>query len=184
LKIAIDIGIETPDFIPCVPTFKNILKDKYKSASDTFNKAISNIEDNPDLAIGLANSTLESIIKEIIQDGHMTIVYDEKLTLYKLTESILKGFNMFPKNTIPKEIKNIGSSLLNICQNIECLRSSQTSLHGKSNSDYIIDESLYAYFVVNSVSTVGLFIHSFYKTKFLVEINKPVELSEGTDLPF
>ena len=78
LKIAIDLGLETPDFIPCVPTFKNALKDKYKSAIDAFNKAISNINENPDLAIGLANSTLESILKEIIKEGHLAVTYDGK----------------------------------------------------------------------------------------------------------
>ena len=31
LKMAIDLGIETPDFIPSVPTFKNELKSSYET---------------------------------------------------------------------------------------------------------------------------------------------------------
>ena len=34
LKIAIDLGVDTPDFIPSIPTFKNELKSEYKTAYD------------------------------------------------------------------------------------------------------------------------------------------------------
>ena len=36
LKMAIDLGIETPDFIPSIPTFKNEIKSEYKTASSIF----------------------------------------------------------------------------------------------------------------------------------------------------
>jgi len=185
LKIAIDLGLETPGFIPCVPTFKNTLKDKYKSAIEAFNKAISNIHENPDLAIGLANSTLESMLKEIIKEGHLEATYDGKATLYKLTEDVLKGLNLYPNKTIPIEIRNIGSSLLNVNQNIEALRSSKTSMHGKSSADYVIEDSLYAYFIINSITTIGLFIDSFYKKRFLIEKEEIKKaLPEEDELPF
>src|SRR5690349_21823043 len=32
LKMAIDLGVDTPDFIPSIPTFKNELKSSYKTA--------------------------------------------------------------------------------------------------------------------------------------------------------
>lgn len=63
LKVAIDMGVDTPDFIPSIPTFKNELKSGFKTAYDTFTKAFKQIEIDPSLAIGLANSALESIIK-------------------------------------------------------------------------------------------------------------------------
>lgn len=65
LKIAIDLGVDTPDFIPSIPTFKNEIKAKYQTAYDTFNKAFKQIETDLGTAVGLANSALESIIKEI-----------------------------------------------------------------------------------------------------------------------
>jgi hypothetical protein len=68
LKIAIDLGVETPDFIPAIPTFKTEIKSDYKTASSTFDKAFRQIESHPDIAIGLANSALESIVKEILKD--------------------------------------------------------------------------------------------------------------------
>lgn len=39
LKMAIDLGLETPDFIPSIPSFKNELKSSYKTAAQTFEKA-------------------------------------------------------------------------------------------------------------------------------------------------
>lgn len=39
LKMAIDLGIETPDYIPSIPTFRNELKADYKNASTSFEKA-------------------------------------------------------------------------------------------------------------------------------------------------
>jgi hypothetical protein len=68
LKIAIDIGSDTPDFIPAVPSFKSELKSNYKTAYDTFVKAYKQIDSDPSTAVGLANSALESIIKEILRE--------------------------------------------------------------------------------------------------------------------
>jgi len=183
LKMAIDLGIETPGFIPSFPTFKNELKSDYNSAFQSFEKAIKNIEEDPDLAVGLANSTLESIVKHILEDESLKTNAKGNDTLYKLTSNILKEFSMFPngKNSeMPEEINNIGSSLLNISQNIEGLRSKKTNLHGKAKDDYVLSDSLYAYFIVNSVITVGMFLKSFYETKYEVNI---VE-EEPDDLPF
>src|SRR5690606_21829868 len=92
LKIAIDMGVDTPDFIPSVPTFKNELKADYKTAYETFIKAFKQIESDPSLAVGLANSALESIVKEILKDERINIKIKGTETLYKLTSIILKEF--------------------------------------------------------------------------------------------
>ena len=60
LKIAIDLGVETPDFIPSIPTFRNEIKSSYPTASATFEKAFKDLESHPEIAIGLANSALNS----------------------------------------------------------------------------------------------------------------------------
>ena len=73
LKIAIDLGLETPDFIPSVPTFKNELKSSYETAAQTFDKAFCNVEKDPNLAIGFANFAIENIIKEMLKDGRLRI---------------------------------------------------------------------------------------------------------------
>src|SRR5258708_23710099 len=118
LQVAIDMGVETPDFIPSIPIFKNDLKANYERAYEFFTKAYKNISDHPDVAVGLANSTLESIIKKILKDERINVTYDSKKTLYDLTSEILKEFKLFPNSTIPSEITAIGSSLLSISQNV------------------------------------------------------------------
>lgn len=165
LKVAIDLNVDTPDFIPSFPTFKNELKSEYKTAYDTFSKAYKLIETDPSTAIGLANSALESIIKEILKDERFSSKIKGTETLYKLSSIILKEFN-FTNSEHPKEIKTIGNSLLNINQAIEKLRSQKTNFHGKTSEDYIIEDTIYVFFVLNSVATVGLFLNKFYKTKY------------------
>lgn len=158
LKIAIDMGVETPDFIPLISTFRNVIKEEYSNAAATFDKAFKQIESDPDIAIGLANSALESIIKEILKDERIQTKFNNGDTLYRLTQNILKEFKLFPNSEIPEEINQIGSGLLNVCQGIEKIRSQKTKLHGKMDEDYVVDDSLYAYFIINSVATIGLFL--------------------------
>ena len=182
LKIAIDLGVDTPDFIPSIPTFRNTIKSDYKTAYDTFLKAYKQIEIDPSIAVGLANSALESIIKEILKDSRINSQIKGTKTLYDLTAEILRVFQLYPNNTIPTEIKTIGSSLLAINQSIEKLRSEKTNFHGKTNNDYVIEDSLYTYFIVNSVATVGLFLNSYYKMKFSQE--EKINQIENDGLPF
>jgi hypothetical protein len=166
LKIAVDLGVNTPDFIPSVASFRNEIKSEYTTASATFEKAFKQIETHPDIAIGLANSALESIIKHIFQDDRIKTKPKSGRTLYDLTAELLKEFQLCPGPNMPLEIKTIGSSIMAINQSIEKLRSEKTLAHGKVSDDYIIEDSLYTYFIVNSVTTVGLFLNSFYKKKF------------------
>lgn len=166
IKIAIDLGIDTPDFIPSIPTFRNIIKVEYATASITFESAYKKIETEPEIAIGLANSALESIIKEILKDSRITTQWKENDTLYKLTKSLLKEFKLHEVNDMPEEIKTIGSSLAAIAQSIEKLRCDKTYFHGKTNDDYVISDPMYVYFVVNSICTVGMFIRAFYKKHY------------------
>ena len=179
LKIAMDLEIETPDFIPAIPTFKNEIKSSYINAKDTFAKPFKEIEEHPDIAIGLANSTLESILKEILRDeifNKNTNEFSNK-TLYELTNQILKELSLFPKSDMPKEIKSIGSSMLSMNKDIEQMRSNKSRFHGKLREEIFIDNPIYAYFIVNSITTIGLFLISFYK-KF------KDEYEEKKDIPF
>ncbi|MGT2907718.1 abortive infection family protein [Streptococcus dentiloxodontae] len=166
LKMAIDLGIETPDFIPSIPTFRNKLKSDYKNAAKSFEKAFQNIEADPQEAVGYANSVLESIIKEILSDKRFEdIEYSEKNK--NLVRQILKVFQLNPGSPkMPDEMKAIGSSLITVSKAIEDLRSDKTLHHGQASEKYLIDQPLYAYFVVNACATFGLFLIDFYENKF------------------
>ena len=99
-----------------------------------------------------------------------------------MTNQILKELSLFPQNSMPNEIKAIGSSMLSMNKNIEQLRSNKSRFHGKLEEDIFINESIYAYFIVNSVATIGLFLISFYKTKF--KIQEIQEIEEIEEIPF
>ena len=176
IKIAIDMGIDTPNFIPSIPVFRNELKAECPVASAVFEKAFRCIENDPALAIGLANSALESIVKEVLKSPLFADKKYSKETLYTLTQSLLKEFKLMPNSDMPNELKTLGSSLLSIAQSIESLRSEQTPFHGKSSDDIVVSDPMYAYLIVNSVTTVGLFLQSYYK-KFYAD-------SYVEDLPF
>lgn len=182
LKIAIDLGVTTPDFIPSIPIFRNEIKSSYSTASRTFEDAFKQVEVHPDIAIGLVNSALESIAKEILKDERVNIQLKGNETLYSLVGEILKFLQLYPHSDIPKEVRTIGSSLLSISKSIEELRSEKTNFHGKTNDDYVVNDSLYAYFVFNSVTTVGLFLKNYFEKKFPPKI---IVEDEGIELlPF
>lgn len=181
LQIAADLGVYTPEYIPTIATFKNEIKSDYKTAHSTFQKALKLIEEDPSTSITLANSALESIIKQIVKRDEIKVKLKGHETLYQLTIAILKEFKL-NGHEMPKEIKTIGTSLATISQSIEKIRSEKTEAHGKTNEDYLIKDSLYAHLVVNSVTTVGLFLLSFYNTKYPKKIEENNDLDDN--LPF
>ena len=183
LKMAIDLGIATPDFIPSIPMFKNELKSSFETAAQTFEKAYNNVEKDPNLAVGLANSALESIIKSILNDKRIPIKYKKGDTLSKLIEYICKAFHINYDASCPNEIKTISSSLINCCKAIEDMRSTKTEVHGKTSEDVIISDPLCAYFIVNAVATVGLFLLNYYKERY-PRIQQTPSISNEYDLPF
>lgn len=122
---------------------------------------------------------MESIIKEILKDERIESKLNGGETLYKLTTIILKEFTL-TNDENPKEIKTIGSSLLAINQTIEKIRSEKTTFHGKTADDFLISDSIYTYFIVNTVATVGLFLNSYYKNKY----PKPNQDVNVDTLPF
>ena len=182
IKIAIDLGIDTPNFIPCIPTFKNMLKDEYSTTNEIFEKAYRLVYEEPNMAISLANSALESLIKEILKDERININYENGYTLKKLINLICKAF-MDNNKDMPQEVRTISSSLSSISNAIDDLRSAKTILHGKTTSDYIVSNPMYAELVVNSAASVGQFLQSYYNQNY-----PKIELKETDiipdDLPF
>lgn len=179
-KIAIELGIETPNFIPSIPTFKNKLKNNFETAYETFVKAQKQVETNPDIAIGLANSTLESIIKEILKDEKINQNLSGKETLGKLIKIILKEFRYLDED-LPIELKSMSSQLIGLANSVEKMRSEKTNFHGKTDSDYIVTNPLYAYLTINAVTSLAIFLNEYYQNQY---VNQKIEMELLADLPF
>ena len=76
------------------------------------------------------------------------------------------------------------SSLISCSTAIEDLRSTKTEMHGKTKDDFIINDSLFAYFVVNAVSTIGLFLLNYYRNKYPAQARYVSTKIDPDDLPF
>jgi len=176
LKIAIDLGIETPDFIPLIPEFRNVLKTSYKQAGETFEKAFKQVKSDPSASIIMAHSALESILKEIAKV--LKIDKANTMTIKNLTKEVMKKFKDNPE--FPNELKNISNNFENINQTIEDLRSKKTEAHGRTSDDIVVTTPLYAEFIVNSVATVGTFLINYYEQMMQTES----ENASDDDLPF
>ena len=182
MKIAIDLGIETPGFIPSIPTFKNEIKSTFNTASEIFEKAFRAVDSDPNEAIGLANSALESIILEILKDSRVGVEYKKNATIKELVTNLVKFFKSDPE--FPSECKPLVNSFTTIATEIENLRSNHTFSHGQTDEDYIVRDAIYSSFVVNSISTVGLFILNYYKDRFPKVVGEGVEEIDDDTLPF
>jgi hypothetical protein len=66
---------------------------------------------------------------------------------------------------------------------IEHIRSDNTKGHGKTDFDYMIDDPLYAKFIINIISSVGLFLINYYEKKFLPN-KKDSAIQDEDELPF
>jgi len=168
IKIAIDLGIDTPGFLPVVPQFKNVLKDQNQSAYQNFERATKNVYENPDQAVSLASSTLEGIIKTILADDSLKedagIIKNKSLT--KLVGAIVKAFSFDNKTKCPPELITIASQLRSLGTTIDDLRSDKSTAHGKAHDEYVIDDPLWAAFVVNTSASLGLFLWEYFEKKY------------------
>lgn len=178
VKMAIDLGIDTPGFLPAIPTFKNILKNENQSAYQNFERAVKCVYSEPDQAVALASSTLEGIIKTILSYEEFDDAKMKNLSLTKLVTTLVKQFNLTDKASCPPEIITIASQLRGLGQSIDDLRSDKSSAHGKSHDEYVIDDPLWASFIVNSAATLGLFLWEYYDKKYR---QAKVDLSLGVD---
>lgn len=190
MKIAIDLGIDTPGYLPAIPKFKNILKDKNQSAYQNFERATRDVYENPDQAVSLASSTLEGIIKTVLTNevfaDSVGSVRNKPLT--KLVSTLINEFGFDDKTKCPSELITIASQLRSLGATIDDLRSDKSTAHGKAHDEYVIDDPLWAAFIVNTSAALGLFLWEYFEKKYKPAIttmtdatDTPVDLSE---IPF
>lgn len=186
IKIAIDLGIDTPGFLPVVPQFKNVLKDQNQSAYQNFERATKNVYENPDQAVSLASSTLEGIIKTILSNetfkNRTTTIKNKSLS--KLVSEIVKEFGFDDKSKCPPELITIASQLRSIGTTIDDLRSDKSTAHGKAHNEYVIDDPLWAAFIVNTSASLGLFLWEYFEKKYQPNTkSKEIKIEDVGDKP-
>lgn len=164
IRIAADIGVETPGILPCIPTMKNILNHNNTNAYTNFERAIKNVYDNPDQSVALAASTLEGIFKTIITN--LDTEDDKKNpSLSELTDKVVKRLVNSYDPEAPQEIKTLAGSLRTLGKTIDNLRSDKSTAHGKADGEYVVDDELWAETVVNTTATLGILLWRLFERK-------------------
>ena len=185
IKIAIDLGIETPGMLPSIPMFQNTLKDQNPNAQENFERAIKNVGSHPDDAVALANSTFESVLKTIVADGGLDLTSEaiSRDVGKALSNKVIPALGFASGKEAPKAVNRLASSLLGMASAVSDLRNDKSSAHGSAPDDYVIDDPLWAELVVNATAAVGLFLWEFYsKTKLIAEPTQ--EALDFGDIPF
>lgn len=193
IKIAADIGVETPGLLPCIPVMKNILNQNNTNAYANFERAVKNVYDHPDQSVALAASTLEGLFKTILGSccGAAPSVSTKNASLSDLTSKVVKELIGTCDAGTPVEIKTLASQLRSLGSMIDSLRSDKSIAHGKADGEYVVDDPLWAETVVNTTATLGILLWRLFKRHRAQEAEAqplPVPVSypaayEG-DIPF
>lgn len=185
IKIAADIGVETPGILPCIPVMKNILNQNNSNAYTNFKRAIKNVYDSPDQSVTLAASTLEGVIKTILTRLTPDDQVD-RLTLSKLTGKVVRRLIGKCNPSTPEEIKNLASGITKTNQAISELRNNKSVAHGKAQGEHVIDDALWAETVVNATATVGMLLWRLFERRQNrnSEIAPPSGKIDSNDIPF
>lgn len=162
IKMAADIGVETPGMLPCIPIMKNILNQNNTNAYANFERAVKDVYDHPDQSVALAASTLEGLFKTILQNSDPSIRV-KNLSLSDLTGKVVKQLIGDCDTSAPQEIRTLASQLRGLGSTIDDLRSDKSTAHGKAAGDYVVDDGLWAETVVNATATLGLLLWRLYE---------------------
>lgn len=132
-------------------------------AKNDFDEAIQALESHPNIAIGLASTTLESIYKSILDSFNTSYPDDE--SLQPLQKAVFEKMELSLDGQADPEIKRILGGLINVGAGIGTLRTRYSSFHGKGEKQYRL-EKRHALLAINSMSTIGLFLIQTYQEKY------------------
>jgi len=152
--------IEANLLTPAAKEVGDILTDEgLIKCREDFERALTNLAHDPEQSIASACSTLESILKAIL---------DKKSATYKGTEDIQElcklvyaALKIAPDTASISEIKRIENGLLNAALGVGVIRSKFSTAHGRSDKQQRLDRS-HARLAVNAVSVIGLFLLECY----------------------
>jgi hypothetical protein len=167
-KLACDLSVDLPSKTTHTATdFKSILElNQLHSVMDDFNRAIDNIIIDPDVAITAASSTLESICKAILE--FFNEPYPTAESIQPLINKTYKLLNLSADQHAEEQIKKILGGLNSVATGIGTLRTKNSAAHGHGLKRTRLSQR-HVRLVVNSCSTIGLFILETYYENHLIK---------------
>ena len=127
-----------------------------------FNRALSNVEQNPREAISAASNILESVCKVYIADRGLEM--PSKKDLKPVWTVVRKDLGFDPGVVEDQDLQVILTGLLAIVDGIGALRTHASSAHGAGKTQYRL-EPRHARLAIHSAHSVTLFILESWKRK-------------------
>ena len=121
-----------------------------------WSKALSRRTDDPEGAITLARTLLETVIKRILDD--FSLDYTDKDKLPKLYEKSAKALSLAPNQHSEEPIKAILGSVTNLVNGIGTLRNRLSDSHGKGGPLPVRPSPRHANLAVNAAGAVATFL--------------------------
>ncbi len=135
---------------------KRILQDRdIPQIEEEFERAILNVETDPQTAATAASSILESLFKTYIEDEGLEM--PSRRTISPLWTTVSKHLRLAPDQILDDDMKKILSGLTSIVNGIGSFRTHASSAHGKSRKIYRI-QPRHARLVVHSAHTLAAFV--------------------------
>jgi hypothetical protein len=126
-----------------------------ESVAADFERAMSQVDLDPEDAVTSACSTIESVCKCLLDE--MGEAYPTKQDIGGLVKAVTRRLNLSPDRTdISADIKQLLGGLANACSGIGALRTHSGDAHGRGKRRYRLDARV-ARLAVNAASTVSLF---------------------------
>lgn len=183
IKMAADLGVETPGLLPCVPVMRNILRESNSNALSNFERAVKEVYEYPDESVALAASTLEGLIKAILRDLDSD-ASSKNYSLSKLTNRVVGEIIAAHDPSAPQEIKTLATHIRGLGSAIDDLRSDKSTAHGKGPEEYVVDDSLWAEAVVNATATLGILFWRLHERKLAESDDAVSAFVSDDDIPF
>ena len=131
-------------------------------------KAIERKSIDPEGAITIARTMLESLFKYILDESK--IEYDDSLDLAELYKMSAKILNMAPEAHQEQIFKQILNGVKSVVVGLGSLRNKLGDAHGKSSKSYKPKER-HIELAVNLSGSVALFLYKTFKAQILLKAN-------------
>lgn len=142
-----------------------ILAKDYKSVHELWVKALDRKTSDPEGAITMARSLIESICKHILDEKQLA--YEEGFELSKLYSETANSLNLAPDQHTEKIFKQILGSCSSIVQSLGNLRNKTGDAHGKGQG-HVKPSARHAELAVNLAGAMASFLiqtHEFQNSK-------------------
>lgn len=149
--------LEEIDWTPGDIVVSDVLQTFDKQSVNTvWSKALSRRTVDPEGAITIARTLLETVIKRILDE--LSVDYADKEDLPKLYGRVAEALNLAPSQHSEEPIKAILGGAMNLVNGIGTLRNRLSDAHGRGGRLPVRPSARHASLTVNTAGAIALFL--------------------------